>query len=111
MQLTALEEHTVSMIFQGLGPQAIARELGVRLNCAKMRLFRIYGKLGVRDAMDLVAKAHREGGFWLWAWDGKFREKKQRYSCAADRHRAEVMRSAVRNEGAIAERANRAASC
>lgn len=91
MQLTALEEHAVSMIFQGLGPQAMARELGVRLNAMKMRLFRIYGKLGVRDSMDLIAKAHREGGFWLWVWDGKFTEQKKRYSCAADRRRAEVL--------------------
>ncbi len=62
MSLTPHEQTVVNLLFDGHKAQEIADKLGVSKSAIKTALSRIYKKENVRDAVDLVAKAYRNGG-------------------------------------------------
>ncbi len=59
--LTAREEQVVSLVAEGAGNRAIAKQLGIKENTVKKSLMRIYDKLGVSNRVELVlyALTHR----------------------------------------------------
>jgi DNA-binding NarL/FixJ family response regulator len=59
--LTAREEQVVSLVADGAGNRAIAKQLGIKENTVKKSLMRIYDKLGVSNRVELVlyALTHR----------------------------------------------------
>ena len=59
--LTAREEQVVSLVADGAGNRAIAKQLGIKENTVKKSLMRIYDKLGVCNRVELVlyALTHR----------------------------------------------------
>jgi DNA-binding NarL/FixJ family response regulator len=68
-RLSSAEEKTVTLLMQGCQASAIAKVLGVSISSAKQRLTRCYRKLGVTTGLELIAKAHREGGLALWCYE------------------------------------------
>lgn len=54
--LTGAERQVVTLLIQGLGTKAIARERGVSLNTVSNQLASIYRKCGVNSREELLAK-------------------------------------------------------
>jgi DNA-binding CsgD family transcriptional regulator len=65
--LTVKEETAIALIFKGAGPRRIAELTGESEQTIKNRLTDAYKKLGVSSLHELIGKAWRDGGFWLWA--------------------------------------------
>ncbi len=59
--LTTREEQVVSLVADGVGNRAIAKQLGIKENTVKKSLMRIYDKLGMSNRVELVlyALTHR----------------------------------------------------
>ena len=66
--LTQQESIVVEMAFRGWRIRDIAISLGVTRGQIRTVFWRIFRKLGVRSQLELITKAHREGGFNLWAY-------------------------------------------
>ncbi|AGL20003.1 response regulator transcription factor [Actinoplanes sp. N902-109] len=60
-QLTARELEVVRLVAEGLSNDEVARELVISPLTAKTHITRAIGKLGVRDRVQLVILAYREG--------------------------------------------------
>lgn len=65
MGFTKAEAEVIKLLFDGLPILEIAKARGVSDETVKRQLTHIYLKAGVRNALGLVAKAYRQGGF-LW---------------------------------------------
>jgi DNA-binding CsgD family transcriptional regulator len=64
--LSGVEEKLTEMVLCGMGARRIARETGRTEQVAKNILRRIYRKLGVHSASELIAEAYSQHALELW---------------------------------------------
>ena len=67
--LSQNEEDTVTLLAKGMNIKKISKFLGETPHSTKMRMHRIYRKLNVKNANELIWKMIMEGGLALWQYD------------------------------------------